>query len=521
MKKILLLCVFSLLIADTEHLVFSRITIKPDNAELISIKNPTSESISLNNYYISDSPSYYKIQTENNLSPGSQFSDFLVKFPNDTFIAAYDSVLIAIESNYASYYGDDFLVDFTLRDDLIETESGSAGISSSGRLDDAQECLILFYWDGSESSVVKDVDYFLWGGPSQAVDKSLVYGYENDTDINSQEYLSPHSTNYSFIRQSYDEQESENGNGITGHDETSESFNSTWSIETAPEFIFGCMDANADNYNPNATIDDGNCAHSFYSVLTNCIEEEVSCDGKYDLPGNNACPLYGQKVTLIGTVVDFYDITPSNGPFSFKIEDKDGYRISFVVWPSSSNYQDGFNILNSSLAGITEPPLNQYIVKITGEVGVYCRSENNLNIYSDWQILVEYETDIEILEVLEKSGEFVNDSSIEDISIDPAPFVIIPSLGETLDFSFTVLKETRAIVRIFDLSGRFITSLADDYYELSGKISHEEGLAPWDGRDQLGQIVSPGTYIMHLEVFSPATGETRTAAAPIVVGVKN
>jgi hypothetical protein len=281
------------------------------------------------------------------------------------------------------------------------------------------------------------------------------------------------------------------------------------------------MDDNADNYNPDATKDNGNCAHSFYNVLTNCVEEEIPCEGKYDLPGNNTCPLYGQKVTLIGTVVDFYDITPSNGPFSFKIEDENGYRISFVVWPNNSTYQNGFNILQSSLVEITEPPFNQYIVKISGEVGVYCRSENALNVYSDWQILVEYETDIEILEVLEKSGEFEVDTSIENISINPAPFVIIPSLGETLDFSFTVLKETRAIVRIFDLSGRFITSLVDDYYELSGKISHEEGLAPWDGRDQLGQIVSPGTYIMYLEVFNPATGETWTDAAPIVVGVKN
>ncbi len=521
MKKIFFFCICSLLIADTDHLVFSRITIKPDNAELIVIKNPTSESISLNNYYISDNPNYYKIQTENNLSPGNTNNDFLMKFPTSTSIDSGDSLLIAIQSNYADYYKGQIIVDFTLRDDLIETESGSVGLSSNGRLDDAQECLILFYWDGNESSPVKDVDYFLWGGTSQAVNKSSVSEYTNDTDIEYQEYLPPHNTNYTFSRQSYDEQESENGNGITGHDETSENLNSTWSSEAAPEFVFGCMDDNADNYNPDATIDNGNCAHSFYNVLTNCVEEEISCDGKYDLPGNNTCPLYGQKVTLIGTVIDFYDITPSNGPFSFKIEDENGYRISFVVWPNNSTYQDGFNILQSSLVEITEPPFNQYIVKISGEVGVYCRSENNLNVYSDWQILVEYETDIEILEILEKSGEFEVDTSIENISIDPAPFVIIPSLGETLDFSFTVLKETRAIVRIFDLSGRFITSLTDDYYELSGKISHEEGLAPWDGLDQLGQIVSPGTYIMHLEVFNPATGETRTDAAPIVVGVKN
>ena len=43
----------------------------------------------------------------------------------------------------------------------------------------------------------------------------------------------------------------------------------------------------------------------------------------------------------------------------------------------------------------------------------------------------------------------------------------------------------------------------------------------WDGRDQLGQIVPPGTYIMHIEAMNPLTGETQTDAAPVVVGVKN
>ena len=75
MKKIFVFCICSILIADTDHLVFNRITIKPDNAELISIKNPTSESISLNNYYISDNPDYYEIQSENNLSPGNFAND--------------------------------------------------------------------------------------------------------------------------------------------------------------------------------------------------------------------------------------------------------------------------------------------------------------------------------------------------------------------------------------------------------------------------------------------------------------
>ena len=247
--------------ADADHLVFTRITIKPDNAELISIKNPTPTSISLNNYYISDSPNYYKIQTENDLSPGHAINDFLVKFPASTSIDSGDSLLIAIQSNYKSYYGEDFEVNFTLRDELIETEFGSVGLSSNGRFDDAQECLILFFWDGNESSPVKDVDYFLWGGTSQAVNKSSESGYNDDTSAEAQEYLPSHDTNYTFSRQSFDEIELANGNGFTGHDETSENFNSTWSSKAAPEFVFGCMDENADNYNPNATIDNGNCAH--------------------------------------------------------------------------------------------------------------------------------------------------------------------------------------------------------------------------------------------------------------------
>ena len=521
MKKILFFCVCSLLMADTDHLAFSRITIKPDNGELISIKNPTSASISLNNYYISDSPNYYKIQSENDLSPGHSISDFLVKFPESASISAGDSILISIQSNYQSYYGEDFEVDFTLQDDLIETESGSAGLSSSGRLDDAQECLILFYWDGNESSPVKDVDYFLWGGIAQAINKSSVPGYSVDTSPESQQYFPSHDINYTFSRQSYSELESEGGNGITGHDETSENFISTWISKSAPEFTYGCMDDSSANYNPNANIDDGSCVSSFFSVINNCQSEVVACSGKYDLPSNNDCPLYEQSVSIEGTVVDFYDITPNSGPYSFKLEDNNGHRISFVVWPTSSTYQDGFDILQTDLAMIAQAPFDRYYIRIKGKLDVYCSNESTLNIFNDWQIAVEYETDIIVIQNLSLTGDFVSDTSIESISINPAPFVIIPTMGETLDFSFTVLKDTRAIVRIFDLSGRFITSLVDDYYELAGKVSHEEGLTPWDGRDQLGQIVSPGTYIIHLEVFNPATGDTQIDTAPIVVGVKN
>ena len=54
-------------------------------------------------------------------------------------------------------------------------------------------------------------------------------------------------------------------------------------------------------------------------------------------------------------------------------------------------------------------------------------------------------------------------------------------------------------------------------------VQYDESInmSAWDGRDQLGQIVSTGTYIMHIEAMNPVTGETHTDAAPVVVGVKN
>ena len=104
-----------------------------------------------------------------------------------------------------------------------------------------------------------------------------------------------------------------------------------------------------------------------------------------------------------------------------------------------------------------------------------------------------------------------------ETSINPEPFALIPTLNETLNYNFTFPEKSRAIVRIFDLSGRFITSLIDKYYAESGIVDD----VSWNGRDHLGQIVAPGTYIMHLEVMNPSTGKTQMDAAPVVIGVKN
>ena len=111
----------------------------------------------------------------------------------------------------------------------------------------------LFYWDEDSSDPIQDVDYFLWGNAQAPIDKSEEINYQNDIPNDSQMYFEKVAKqNYAYSRIGTDEvDEIQNGgNGITGHDETSENFQESWAIIRIPDFIYGCKDIYAVNYNP-------------------------------------------------------------------------------------------------------------------------------------------------------------------------------------------------------------------------------------------------------------------------------
>ena len=56
-------------------------------------------------------------------------------------------------------------------------------------------------------------------------------------------------------------------------------------------------------------------------------------------------------------------------------------------------------------------------------MGVFCGDDTQLDIQTDWDITVEYENDITIIE--EIGGYFVEDNSISETSINPEPVVLI------------------------------------------------------------------------------------------------
>ena len=99
---ILTLLTFSFLLSEeADHVIFNKITIRPNDAEMVSIHNPTESIIDLSNYYISDaeySPTnshYYNLPTGNDFWTGFS-SDFIVRFPIGTIINPGETLMIGL-----------------------------------------------------------------------------------------------------------------------------------------------------------------------------------------------------------------------------------------------------------------------------------------------------------------------------------------------------------------------------------------------------------------------------------------
>ena len=504
-----LLCISFVLSLEANHIIFNKIVTSPDQAELVSIYNPTDSSIDLSDYYLSDAESanthYYNLPNGNSFWSASP-NDFIVRFPENTMIESNETIIIALSSQaiFSNYY-DDYYSDVTvfyLHDDMLDAHSQQNTIGASANLYDSYESLILFKWDENPNSLIEDVDYFYWGNPQglalYGVDKTGVLNYQDDTsfEIQAENILDTHQSGEAYVRKSIIENGESNpvdnlgffGNGITGHDETSEVFKESWEIVSQA----GCTVEQDPNYNPNAIVDDGSC---LTGDITHTINDIIS------VPTEGLTEDDEYEATIMGLIVDYDDIRPSNGPEVIVLQEGTD-RIDLVVWD--------WDVLSSEIGYMVAPGnLSEYIIIAKGTVGVYNGS---------YQFTVDSASNISLYEVYHTGGEYIQEY-IERPSIDPAPFVVIPSLGERLDYSFSFPSNSKVVVRIFDLNGTLITSLLEKYYESSGTINRIEDKSDWDGRNHLGQVVPPGTYLMHIETTSILSGQSYYDVAPIVVGV--
>lgn len=248
--------------ARTNHLVVTEVAVTPTPGEFVEVWNPTSAAISLTNVYVYNATFQagdggtscsYPLAVSGGAC-GTGFSDFNLRFPAGATIAPGEFQTIALTgaANYCGFFScqssrptyevaglgqpDDPLVanmlgDFDNRATVFVAPDGGSGL---GLLSNTGEELVLYSWDGF-SSTVQDIDYVLWGASiSYRTDKTGLPGYLPDTPVTAQRSAAgapTASTSYQRVCTNEGTERRTGGNGLTGHDETSEDLDVTWLLQ--------------------------------------------------------------------------------------------------------------------------------------------------------------------------------------------------------------------------------------------------------------------------------------------------
>jgi len=272
LKTILTLAGLSLTVPTmgaADHLLISEVLINSTgtesdvlSAEFVEIFNPTSEPVNLANYYLTDYKNYHEYPVGN--FEWVDTADYLLQFPTTATLAPGQVAVVTLNVNhflnevgsafgktvsgYEGQPGSPLLFEIDgLNPDVTEMRNPKAVAGALKDISFAKtnggEVLMMFHWNG-ESDLVQDVDGVRWGTVSagnQFENKSAIAIDGPDADTDASTYLTdsyssflydptPGTAPAAMVRISTTEsaEVSTGGNGITGHDETSEDLAATF-----------------------------------------------------------------------------------------------------------------------------------------------------------------------------------------------------------------------------------------------------------------------------------------------------
>lgn len=237
--------------ADANHLVISEVAVYPQtqgppSAEFVEIYNPTTQPISLDHYGIADTNTYIRLPTAPDQKISINDTDNVLRFPAGYTLQPGQ---VAVVTGGATVFNNDFFsvnpspftgaagapllfevenTDSTVPDMISANTFPTSPLNFS--LTNASgtngEFVVLFYWDGV-SDLVRDVDMVSWGKPAsgqnQFAPKLPASGYIKDNG--SHDSMSVGTSAVDVVQRVSLAEAGEattGGNGITGHDETTE-----------------------------------------------------------------------------------------------------------------------------------------------------------------------------------------------------------------------------------------------------------------------------------------------------------
>lgn len=218
------------------QLLLTEVVLAPTTQELIEIANPTTQTVDLSTYYLSDNGNYFRLPAG---APTLDTGDFIAKFPAGATIAPGAVITVALDTtaNFMTAYGVAPTYSIASATMTVLASNGVSTLTNGGEL------VALFKWDGA-TDLVKDVDLVLAGAPTIAnglVDKSAVAQDGPDAGTTTTAYAADAKTmvvmgstpasgksTKRLVREAGHETQAGGGNGISGDDETSEDTAATW-----------------------------------------------------------------------------------------------------------------------------------------------------------------------------------------------------------------------------------------------------------------------------------------------------
>ncbi len=364
-----------LALPPAEHLLVSEVCLRPNTGEFVEIYNPADSAISLRHYYLTDhvETGFAYTTLVQGLPDSLGEGDFVAQFP-DTVIQRKQYLTVAFDAvRFKQRYGSgpNFEIgdsDGDARNDMIVTKSGRG----KAGLDNQQEALVLFNWDG-RGDLAQDVDYIAWGpdasdkvqktsqgfdGPDAGAARTY---YDVDTNIDRQRKVkdAAHEPLRSWQRprqpREFDERTA-GGNGISGHDETSENLARAFAeaaptpgrrigeLDLEPDFAF-VLDTLA-FANRDGILDRGEKAHlrlRLRNVDTlgtgNLISILRSETPEVTVGPDSLAAFSNIEPGATGLSLDFYEITAKDEPLpvivhlTLSVIDKDGGSVLVAVVP--------------------------------------------------------------------------------------------------------------------------------------------------------------------------------------------
>ncbi|MBL8625327.1 MAG: lamin tail domain-containing protein [Myxococcales bacterium] len=227
-------------------LLLSEVVLTPTGGEFVEIVNPTAAAVDLSNFYVSDTSQYFRLPA-GVAAVAADATDFVARFPAGASIPAHGVVTVALDTaaNFTTTYPGVTPTYSVSSATMTVLTTGTATLTNAG------EPIVLFFWDGA-SDKVTDVDIMIAGSPSAAnllANKSgvAIDGPDADsatgayaTDANTLPTQSApgaaKSTKRIALESTLVETQAGTGNGVAGHDETSEQLGTTWDASpyTAP-----------------------------------------------------------------------------------------------------------------------------------------------------------------------------------------------------------------------------------------------------------------------------------------------